>query len=138
MAQSNNESNKAGLEPLVQQVEEVAGIMKDNRDKVLEREGKLSDLDTRANNLHEAATKFNTNATAVKKKMWWENMKMKLCIGISSFVIVILIIIIILHQLGLLTSSSDGSKSEPPSPQLSNKPPDSSLTTQSPQLTSDE
>ena len=109
MAQSKTESNKAGLEPLVQQVEEVAGIMKDNRDKVLEREGKLNDLDNRANNLHEAATKFNTNATAVKKKMWWENMKMKLCIGISSFVIVIIIIIIVLHQLGLLTSSSDGS-----------------------------
>ena len=118
MAQSNKESNKAGLEPLVQQVEEVTGIMKDNRDKVLEREGKLSDLDARADNLHEAATKFNTNATAVKKKMWWENMKMKLCIGISTFVIVILIIIIILHQLGLLTSSSDGSQSDSLSLQL--------------------
>ena len=114
MAQVNNDSNQAGLEPLVQQVEEVAGIMKENRDKVLEREGKLSDLDDRANNLHAAATKFNTNATNVKKKMWWENVKTKICIGVSSFIIVILIIIIILHQLGLLSSSSDGSEPSAP------------------------
>ena len=114
MAQENNDSNQAGLEPLVQQVEEVAGIMKENRDKVLEREGKLSDLEDRANYLHAAATKFSTNATAVKKKMWWENVKTKICIGVSSFVIVILIIIIILHQLGLLSSSSDGSEASAP------------------------
>ena len=114
MAQVNNDSNQAGLEPLVQQVEEVAGIMKENRDKVLEREGKLSDLDDRANNLHAAATKFNTNAKEVKKKMWWENVKTKICIGVSSFIIVILIIIIILHQLGLLSSSSDGSEASDP------------------------
>ena len=114
MAQVNNDSNQAGLEPLVQQVEEVAGIMKENRDKVLEREGKLSDLDDRANNLHAAATKFNTNAKEVKKKMWWENVKTKICIGVSSFIIVILIIIIILHQLGLLSSSSDGSEASAP------------------------
>ena len=128
MADSNKESNITGLEPIVQQVEEVAGIMKDNRDKVLEREGKLSDLDSRANNLREAATKFNTNATAVKKKMWWENMKAKLCFGASTFFIVILIIIIILHQLGLLTSSSEGSQSAPPSPQLKIIPSNSSST----------
>ena len=114
MAQVDNDSNQAGLEPLVQQVEEVAVIMKENRDKVLEREGKLSDLDDRANNLHAAATKFNTNATNVKKKMWWENVKTKICIGVSSFIIVILIIIIILHQLGLLSSSSDGSEPSAP------------------------
>ena len=114
MAQVDNDSNQAGLEPLVQQVEEVAGIMKENRDKVLEREGKLSDLDDRANNLHAAATKFNTNATNVKKKMWWENVKTKICIGVSSFIIVILIIMIILHQLGLLSSSSDGSEPSAP------------------------
>ena len=121
MAQMNNKSNQAGLEPLVQQVEEVAGIMKENRDKVLEREGKLSDLDARATTLNEAATKFNSNATAVKKKMWWENVKTKICIGISSLVIVILIIIIILHQLGLLSSSSDGSDLSPPSINSSSK-----------------
>ena len=112
MAQTNNGSNEIGLEPLSEQVKEVAGIMKDNRDKVLEREGKLSDLDTRADNLNKVATKFNSNATAVRKKMWWENVKTKICIGVSSFVIVILIIIIVLHQVGLLSSSSLGSQPE--------------------------
>ena len=112
MAQTNDGSNEIGLEPLSEQVKEVAGIMKDNRDKVLEREGKLSDLDTRADNLNKAATKFNSNATAVRKKMWWENVKTKICIGVSSFVIVILIIIIVLHQVGLLSSSSLGSQPE--------------------------
>ena len=112
MAQTNDGSNEIGLEPLSEQVKEVAGIMKDNRDKVLEREGKLSDLDTRADNLNKVATKFNSNATAVRKKMWWENVKTKICIGVSSFVIVILIIIIVLHQVGLLSSSSLGSQPE--------------------------
>ena len=110
MAQTNNDSTEIGLEPLSEQVKEVAGIMKDNRDKVLEREGKLSDLDTRADNLNKSATKFNSNATAVRKKMWWENIKTKFCIGVSFFVIVVLIIMIVLHQVGLLSSSSLGSQ----------------------------
>ena len=138
MTQSNKKSKKAGLEPLEQQVQEVAGIMKDNRDKALEREGKLSDLDARANNLHEAATKFNTNATAVKKKMWYENVKTKLCIGASTLFIVVIIIIIILHQLGLLTTSSTESHLNPPSPQLTNSTLDSSSTNLALQPTSDE
>ena len=112
MAQTNNHSYEIGLEPLSEQVKEVAGIMKDNRDKVLEREGKLSDLDTRADNLNKAATKFNSNATAVRKKMWWENVKTKFCIGVSSFVIVILILIVVLHQFGFLSTSSSGSQPE--------------------------
>jgi len=93
-------------------------LMKNNVSIMIQREEKLSDLDARADNLEQSSARFATTSRRMKEKMWWENMKTKLCIGISTFVIVILIIIIILHQLGLLTSSSDGSQSDSPSLQL--------------------
>ena len=42
------------------QVDEIAVQMKKNRDMALEREGKLDELNVRADDLREKATKFNT------------------------------------------------------------------------------
>merc|ERR1712227_227695 len=74
------------------QVDEVVVIMKQNVDKVLERDSKLTELDTRADALQAGAAQFETNATSLQRKFWWQNMKMNLIIG---GVIVIVIVIII-------------------------------------------
>ena len=53
MSSIKNQSNNDGLEQARRQVDEVQGIMKSNVDKVLEREGKLSQLEERADRLQE-------------------------------------------------------------------------------------
>ena len=100
---SSPENNQAGLDQASHQVDEIAGIMKSNIDKVLEREGKLHELDKSACLLEIEATKFESNATKVKKTFWWQNMKRNLYIagGIVALVILI-IILIILGAMGII------------------------------------
>ncbi|EDO42383.1 predicted protein, partial [Nematostella vectensis] len=57
------------------QVDEVVDIMKVNVDKVLERDAKLSELDNRADALQAGASQFETSASRLKRKMWWQNCK---------------------------------------------------------------
>ncbi|GJP44648.1 hypothetical protein CLOM_g4014 [Closterium sp. NIES-68] len=59
------------------QVEEVKGVMLENMRKVINRGEKLQVLEEKANVLQEEALKFKKGAKAVKAKMWWENMKIK-------------------------------------------------------------
>lgn len=59
-------------------------------DEVMEREGKLSDNEERADQLQWAGTEhFNQ----FKRKKFWENMKMKIIIGVIIAVIIIIIIV---------------------------------------------
>ena len=47
----------------------------------MERDSKLTELDTRADALQAGAAQFETNATSLQRKFWWQNMKMNLIIG---------------------------------------------------------
>ena len=93
---ASSEPKTKDLKQFHDQVDEIAVQMKKNRDMALEREGKLDVLNDRADDLREKATKFNTTATEVKRKMWWENLRMKIIIGASASVLLLLIIIIII------------------------------------------
>lgn len=81
--------------PVPIQVDQVVDVMRDNVNKVLERDVKLGELDARAENLEAASNSFATSAKRVRKKMWWENLKMKLIIGGVVLAILIIIITII-------------------------------------------
>merc|ERR1712215_419731 len=73
------------------QVGEVVDIMRMGVEKVLERDSKLSELDQRADNLQEGANQFQTQATKLKRKYWWQNMKM--IIGVIVAILLIIIIV---------------------------------------------
>ena len=76
------------------QVQEVTEIMTKNVESVIEREGKLEDLNERAELLAENAEQFKSNAKAIKKKTMWENMKMKIIIAVVAIVLIIIILLI--------------------------------------------
>merc|ERR1711944_124829 len=82
------------LEAARQQVDEVQNIMRTNVEKVMEREGKLSHLEDRADALKTGTEQFQRAAVKIKRKHFWENMKMKIIIGVVLAVIVIIIIIV--------------------------------------------
>ncbi|CAD5169411.1 vesicle-associated membrane protein 724-like [Musa acuminata AAA Group] len=73
------------------QVSEVKNIMLENIDKTLERGEKLTDLEAKASDLRNEAQGFKKQGTRIRKKMWLQNMKIKLVVlGILLFLVVII------------------------------------------------
>ena len=90
---SSDPHSASALEQTRRQVDEVQNIMKENVEKVLERDGKLSQLEDRAERLQEGTEQFQRNAVRIKRKNFWENMKMKIIIGgVSAFIVIILLV----------------------------------------------
>lgn len=54
--------------------------MRTNVEKVLERDQKLSELDDRADALRQGASQFEQQAGKLKRKYWWQNLKVSLSI----------------------------------------------------------
>jgi len=99
---------QSGLDQTRQQVDEVVDIMRNNVEKVLERDAKLNELDDRATTLQQGAEMFDRNAGKIQKKFWFQNMKMNFIIGGVVLVIVIIIIVVI------VTSTSGGDNDDNP------------------------
>ncbi|XP_071736345.1 putative vesicle-associated membrane protein 726 [Rutidosis leptorrhynchoides] len=75
------------------QVSEVKGVMMENIEKVLDRGEKIELLVDKTDNLRNQAQDFKKQGTKMKRKMWIQNMKVKL---IVFGIIVALILIIVL------------------------------------------
>ncbi|GFP88347.1 vesicle-associated membrane protein 721 [Phtheirospermum japonicum] len=73
------------------QVSEVKGVMMGNIEKVLDRGEKIELLVDKTENLRSQAQDFKTQGTKMKRKMWIQNMKMKLIV--VGIVIVLALII---------------------------------------------
>ncbi|KAJ8953627.1 hypothetical protein NQ314_007232 [Rhamnusium bicolor] len=100
------------LEQAQQQVNEVVGIMRVNVEKVLERDQKLSELDSRADALQEGGKRFEQQAQKLKRKYWWKNIKMMLIMGAIGVVVLIIIIVSITNPMG--GDDSGPTPTEPP------------------------
>lgn len=74
------------------QVNEVVDIMRENVEKVIDRDIKLSELDDRADALQQGASQFETQAAKLKRKYWWKNMKMWLILIAIGVIVVIIIV----------------------------------------------
>ncbi|CAH1436323.1 unnamed protein product [Lactuca virosa] len=75
------------------QVSEVKGVMMENIEKVLDRGEKIELLVDKTDNLRNQAQDFKKQGTKMKRKMWFQNMKVKL---IVFGIIIALILIIVL------------------------------------------
>ena len=73
------------------QVDEVVGIMKNNVEKVLERDTKLSELDERADALQDGASQFEKQAGKLKNKFWLQNMKFIIIGGILGLILLLML-----------------------------------------------
>jgi uncharacterized membrane protein len=79
------------------EVDTVIEIMKDNMNKVLDRDQKLDDMETRTEELQDGAKRFNKISTKLKHKMWCKNTKFIIILA-SIFLILILIILLIIFK----------------------------------------
>merc|ERR1711942_433752 len=104
--------NQSQMESAQSLVNEVVGVMRNNIDKVLERDSKLNDLDYRASNLEASSSMFQQSSRRLRKKYWWQNLKMKLWLGGCSILIILVIILIIYFSVH--HSSDDGDDGNEP------------------------
>ncbi|KAJ8763887.1 hypothetical protein K2173_003669 [Erythroxylum novogranatense] len=75
------------------QVSEVKGVMMENIEKVLDRGEKIELLVDKTENLRSQAQDFRQQGTKIKRKMWFENMKIKLIVfGIVAALILIILL----------------------------------------------
>ncbi|KAE8659301.1 VAMP724 protein [Hibiscus syriacus] len=79
------------------QVSEVKGVMIENIEKVLDRGEKIDILVDKTENLRSQAQDFRQQGTRMRRKMWWQNMKVKL---IVLGILIALILIIVLSICG--------------------------------------
>ena len=80
-----------------QQVDTVIEIMRDNVDKVIQRDEKLTDLETRSEELQHGALRFDKISTKLKHKMWCKNMKFIIILA-SIFLFLLLVILLIIFK----------------------------------------
>ncbi|XP_069070467.1 vesicle-associated membrane protein 5 [Pleurodeles waltl] len=83
------------LQGLQHEASEIKGILSDNINKVIEREGKLADLDERGQELADMGKAFHKTARTVERKTRWSNVRLKIIIAaVATAVLVILILIL--------------------------------------------
>ncbi|CAF2859403.1 unnamed protein product [Rotaria sp. Silwood2] len=78
------------MDNLQADVNQVVGIMKDNLEKVLERDANLAVVESRTKR---GASQFTINARNLKKKYWWKNIKMWTILIIIIIVLIIVIVV---------------------------------------------
>ena len=99
VAWANEQSGGGALSRARAEIEEVKGVMVANIEKVLQRGEHLDLLVDKAEELEYEANRFKKNATKLRKKMWWENMKWKVLL---FFILGIIITFIALGASGKL------------------------------------
>ncbi|XP_004506588.1 vesicle-associated membrane protein 721-like [Cicer arietinum] len=79
------------------QVSEVKGVMLENIDKVLDRGVKMEDLVDKTDNLRSQAQDFRHNGTQLRRKMWYQNMKIKLIVLAIIIALILIIVLSVCH-----------------------------------------
>ncbi|XP_072834919.1 vesicle-associated membrane protein 5 isoform X2 [Pogona vitticeps] len=102
------------LQQCQKEAEEVTEIMMDNYSKVMDREGKLSELDERADELRNQSVAFSKTTKTVAQKKRWENMKYKIILGGVAAGVVLLLILVIVLSLTLPGSGSQAESAQSP------------------------
>ncbi|KAL4225610.1 hypothetical protein ACF0H5_016297 [Mactra antiquata] len=90
------------LPKLQRQVDEVKDILKDNIEKVVERDEKVGVLIDRTETLRNTTTHFKNNAKELKKSTQRRNWKMTCCIIIVVLLVLGIIAIIVLYALKVI------------------------------------
>eukprot|EP01024_Parvocaulis_polyphysoides_P043263 TRINITY_DN3950_c3_g1_i3.p1 TRINITY_DN3950_c3_g1~~TRINITY_DN3950_c3_g1_i3.p1 ORF type:complete len:219 (-),score=24.85 TRINITY_DN3950_c3_g1_i3:343-999(-) len=76
-------------------VDEVKNIMVENIEKVLERGERLELLVDKTDNLRNQAAQFESRGRRLRRKMWWQNAKMKMLL-VCIFLVLIFVIFLII------------------------------------------
>lgn len=96
------------LKQCQQQADEVTEIMLNNFDKVLERHGKLAELEQRSDQLLDMSSAFSKTTKTLAQQKRWENIRCRVYLGLAVAVGLLIILIVLLVI--FLPSGGDSSK----------------------------
>ena len=82
----------AKIKELQNDVNQLTSVMQTNITKVLERGDRMDTLNERSELLTSRANEFRINSRSIRRKFWWQNMRMQLIIGAVLLTLVIIII----------------------------------------------
>ncbi|XP_026997698.2 vesicle-associated membrane protein 5 [Tachysurus fulvidraco] len=99
------ENGRSQLQQAQQDVDEVRDIMLENLTKASEREGKLGDLENRADQLLEQSKVFSKTANQVKQKKQWEHMRMKVILAV---IVGVVLLVVVTAVTAIIMSTSKG------------------------------
>uniref|UniRef100_A0A8D2D8I9 Vesicle-associated membrane protein 5 n=1 Tax=Sciurus vulgaris TaxID=55149 RepID=A0A8D2D8I9_SCIVU len=99
------------LERCQRQAEEVTEIMLNNFDKVLERDGKLAELEQRSDQLLDMSSAFSKTTKTLAQQKRWENIRCRVYLGLAV-ASGLLIILIVLLAIFLPQSSGDSTPAQ--------------------------
>ena len=85
-AQESEEPDR--IERMRGEVEQVKGIMVQNIDAIMERGERMELLVDKAENLSNSSVSFRQASVRVRRKAWWENVKMRIVMAVVLVVIV--------------------------------------------------
>jgi len=98
-------------------VDEVKAVMSDNIEKVLQRGEKLDTLVDKTDNLMSEADRFMKTGRTLRRKMWWQNCKMKIIIALVVCLVAVVAFLLICFSGGKnCTKSSTSTAAAPPPP----------------------
>lgn len=80
------------IKELQNDVDELTTVMQSNINKVLERGDRMDTLNERSELLTSRANEFRINSRNIKRKLWWQNLRFQLTMGLVFVAIVIIII----------------------------------------------
>lgn len=87
----NHPDEMSKLSKLKAQITEVKGIMMDNIEKVLDRGEKIELLVDKTENLQFQADSFQRQGRQLRRKMWFQNLQLKLMVGGAILVFIIIV-----------------------------------------------
>lgn len=80
------------LSEVQQGLDQVKGVMQENIANILERGEKIEHLVVQSEGLMDTSNSFKAGATKLKQTMWWNDMKMKILIGVIIFFVFFFIV----------------------------------------------
>lgn len=118
---SNPASDK--LQNLKKNIDEVKGVMIENIDRILERGEKIDLLVDKTETLERRADTFRSNATELKRKMWWKNFMMKVAIVVVILVVIFLVTLFACSEGGVNFYKCGQKRPADPTPKPPTPPP---------------
>jgi vesicle-associated membrane protein 4 len=74
-------------------MEDAKKAMKKNIELALDRGADVENLQDKTDHLANSSKLFSNTAHNVRKKMWWKDMKMRICIVVGIIILLIVIIV---------------------------------------------
>jgi len=99
MSSQPNNKPKNKTQEIMDQVEEVKGIMHNNIDTLVKNVDNLEVLQDKSETMRDTSQQFKRNATTLKRTMWWKNLKLQLIIGFIVIAIIAVVVAIIVLKL---------------------------------------